>query len=116
VFFAALPDGRKVLGLPGNPASAMVCAELFLWPLMRAMQGGEPHRALENLPLTAPLAANGPREHWMRAKIGPDGVMAFADQDSSLVSVLSAANALIRRLPGAAAAGVGEAAQVLRLT
>jgi molybdopterin molybdotransferase len=115
VFFAVLPDGRKVLGLPGNPASAMVCAELFLWPLMRAMQGGEPHRALESLPLMAPLAANGPREHWMRARIGLGGVAAFADQDSSLVSVLSAADALIRRLPGAAAAGVGEAAQVLRL-
>lgn len=114
VFFAKLPDGRKVLGLPGNPASAMVCAELFLWPLMRAMQGGDPQRALESLPLTAPLAANGPREHWMRARIA-GGVMAVADQDSSLVSVLADADALIRRLPGAAATEVGEAVDVLRL-
>jgi len=116
VFFAVLPDGRPVLGLPGNPASAMVCAELFLWPVLRAMQGGAVERALESLPLTAPLSANGPREHWMRARIAADGVSAFADQDSSLVSVLAKSNALIRRLPGAPAAEVGEAAQVLRLS
>jgi molybdopterin molybdotransferase len=29
-------DGRRVLGLPGNPASALVCAELFLRPLLAA--------------------------------------------------------------------------------
>lgn len=115
VFFATLPDGRKVLGLPGNPASAMVCAELFLWPLLRAMQGSDPHRVLERLPAAAALAANGPREHWMRARIGPEGVLAFADQDSSLVSVLARSNALVRRPPGAPAVGAGEAVEVLRL-
>jgi len=115
VFFARLPDGRKVLGLPGNPASAMVCAELFLWPLLRAMQGGDPRRAREHLPSSSTLAANGPREHWMRARIGSDGVSAFPDQDSSLVSVLAGSNALIRRLPGDPAIEVGEKVEVLRL-
>ena len=115
VFFGKLPDGRPVLGLPGNPASAMVCAELFLWPVLRAMQGGNPHRPLESLPLTAPLAANGLREHWMRARIEAGGVCAFPDQDSSLVSVLAKSNALIRRLVDAPAAGVAEAVDMLRL-
>lgn len=115
VFFARLPDGRLLLGLPGNPASAMVCAELFLWPLLRALQGADPRRPLENLPLTAPLPANGPREHWMRARIEDGGVAAFADQDSSLVSVLAKSNALVRRAPGAPACHAGEPAEVLRL-
>jgi molybdopterin molybdotransferase len=120
VFFAALPSGRPVLGLPGNPASAMVCAELFLWPILRAMQGGDPQQPLERLPLAAPLAANGLREHWMRARIMLDGegcptVAAFADQDSSLVSVLAAANALIRRPAAAPPAAADEPVEVLRL-
>ena len=38
-WFGRLADGRRVLGLPGNPASALVCAELFLRPLLAAMQG-----------------------------------------------------------------------------
>jgi len=41
-WFGVLGDGRLVLGLPGNPASAMVCAELFLRPLLQALQGADP--------------------------------------------------------------------------
>lgn len=114
-WFGKLSDGRLVLGLPGNPASAFVCAELFLKPLVLALQGAAvPHR-MSTAPLAVPLAANGPREHWMRAKLGPDGVEPFPDQDSSLVTVFAAADVLVRRLPGAEAAEVGDAVDVLSL-
>jgi molybdopterin molybdotransferase len=92
-----------VLGLPGNPASALVCAELFLRPLLAALTGRRSRApALIAARLAAPLPANGPREHWMRAtlSIDPEGraiVSAFPDQDSSLVGVFSRADALIRR-------------------
>lgn len=114
-WFGKLSDGRLVLGLPGNPASAFVCAELFLKPLVLALQGlSRPYR-LDAARLAEPLPANGPREHWMRARLGPDGVTAFPDQDSSLVTVFAAADALLRRLPGAAAAPAGESVDILRL-
>lgn len=114
-WFGRLADGRLVLGLPGNPASAFVCAELFLGPLVAALQGvSQPHR-LDTARLAEPLPANGPRENWMRARLGPDGVTAFPDQDSSLVTVFAAADALLRRLPGAPAAAAGEAVDILRL-
>jgi molybdopterin molybdotransferase len=114
-WFGRLADGRLVLGLPGNPASAFVCAELFLKPLVLALQGATvPHR-LTTARLAAPLPANGPREHWMRAKLGPEGVEPFPDQDSSLVTVFAAADVLLRRLPGAEAAAVGDAVDVLPL-
>ena len=59
-----------MLGLPGNPASAFVCAELFLRPLVLALQGATtPHR-MDSAALATPLPANGPREHWMRARLG----------------------------------------------
>ena len=118
VWFALLPDGRPVLGLPGNPASALVGAELFLAPLLAALQGGRSESRFETAVLGAGLSANGPRDHYIRAEAAPglDGariVRPFADQDSSLVTVMAAANALIRRRPHAPAAEAGEVVEVL---
>jgi molybdopterin molybdotransferase len=114
-WFGVLTDGRLVLGLPGNPASAFVCAELFLRPLVLALQGATAPFRLATARLAAPLPANGPREHWMRARTTPRGVEPFPDQDSSLVTVFAAADCLLRRLPGAQAALLGDAVEVLAL-
>nr|WP_246347745.1 gephyrin-like molybdotransferase Glp [Brevundimonas variabilis] len=118
VWFATLPDCRLVLGLPGNPASALVCAELFLAPILARLQGATVESRFQTGFLTAPLAANGPRDHYLRARAtpGPDGrlqVTPFPDQDSSLVTVMAAANALIRRQPHASSAEAGAAVSVL---
>jgi molybdopterin molybdotransferase len=119
-WFGTLEDGRLVLGLPGNPASAMVCAELFLRPLLRALQGAATEARLVRARLAAPLPANGPREHWMRARLGEDGaagrtVTAMPDQDSSLIAVFAEADALLRRPVGAPAAAAGEIVEALPL-
>lgn len=119
VWFARLPDGRAVLGLPGNPASALVCAELFLVPLLARLQGAlDPRHAFEMAALEDDLPANGPRDHYLRAlaSTGPDGqrrVRAFPDQDSSLVNVMAAADILIRRPPHAPAALQGTLVRTL---
>lgn len=115
-----LGDGRRVLGLPGNPASAMVCAELFLRPLLAALTGADTGMRTVTARTESALAANGDREHWMRARLthGPDGVLTatlFADQDSSLVRVFAEADALLRRAPGAAALARGEPVDVTLL-
>jgi molybdopterin molybdotransferase len=119
-WFGRLADGRRVLGLPGNPASALVCAELFLRPLLAAMQGADPALPMILARAAAPFAANGPREHWMRARLasGADGTVtaeAFADQDSSLVSVFASADALVRRAAGAPAVAAGGLVEALPL-
>lgn len=118
-FFGVLADGRRLLGLPGNPASAMVCAELFLKPMIAAYQGADPTVRMMSAKLTAALAANGPREHWMRAEIafaqGEVTARPYRDQDSSLVSVFSVANALLKRPANAPASAVGELVEVLPL-
>ena len=119
-WFGALGDGRRVLGLPGNPASALVCAELFLRPLLAAMQGADPALPLFAARAAAPFAANGDREHWLRARLahGPSGEVTaapFADQDSSLIGVFARADALVRRAPGAPAVAAGEPVDVLAL-
>jgi molybdopterin molybdotransferase len=119
-FFGTLADGRRMLGLPGNPASAFVCAELFLRPMLAAWQGAPAEPATVAARLAGPLAATGPREHWMRATlaVSPEGVLTatvFSDQESSLVGVFARADALVRRRAGAPACDAGEVVDVLRL-
>ncbi|WP_170577710.1 molybdopterin molybdotransferase MoeA [Ruegeria arenilitoris] len=98
-----------MVGLPGNPVSAMVCGYLFLIPMLRRMLGIEqaltPFRRAK---LAEPIGKNGPREHYMRAVLGEDGIRACADQDSSLLSVLAQANALLVREPNDPARPAGD--------
>jgi molybdopterin molybdotransferase len=119
-FFGVLGDGRRMLGLPGNPASAFVCAEIFLRPILNAYQGSTAEPATVSARLEQALPANGSREHWMRAKLsyseGGVTVRPYRDQDSSLVSVFAASDALLRRRAGAAAAEAGTVVEVLRLS
>jgi molybdopterin molybdotransferase len=78
-------DCKVMLGLPGNPVSAMVCGEIFLRPAIDAALG---------LPA-------GPRETCP--------AFLSQDQDSSLLATLARANALAIRPPHAPAAKAGSA-------
>ena len=117
-WFAHFADGRRLLGLPGNPASAFVCAHLFLEPLIRALTGRDASLSACAGVLVAGIPPNGEREAFLRgtAIIAPDGRLSVTvdpRQDSSLQSPLAAANALIRRAPLAAAADPGATVQLL---
>ncbi|WP_323769205.1 gephyrin-like molybdotransferase Glp [Antarctobacter sp.] len=109
-------NDAMMIGLPGNPVSAMVCGHVFVAPVIRAMLGlGAAPAPRLTARLAAPLTANGPREHYMRAELSEDGITALARQDSSLLSVLGRANALLVRPVGDAARAVGETVAYLPL-
>lgn len=101
--------GRWVLGLPGNPTSAMVTARLFLLPLLAALQGQPTRDVLRwrRLPLAAPLPANGAREAFVRAVWEDDGLAPIGNQDSSAQGPLARADWLIRLPPHAPAEPAG---------
>lgn len=92
-----------LLGLPGNPVSAYVCAVLFLLPMLRALQG-------DPAPVSPPqmavagcdLAPNGPRRHFMRAVFAAEtgAITPLPSQDSALTLALATANALLIRPEG----------------
>ena len=110
---ARFADGRMLLGLPGNPASAFVCAHLLLEPLLAAMLGRETSLPLLPAMLATPMPEGGPRETWWRASAAIDAmgrlvVTPDPRRDSSLQRPLAEANALIRRPSGARASGAGE--------
>jgi molybdopterin molybdotransferase len=107
----------KIIGLPGNPVSALVCATLFLQPLVRILGGGAwTGQPLRTATLAAPLKANDQRQDYLRARLADDGtVTAFPLQDSGNLSTLARANALILRAPHAPAANAGESVAVVQI-
>ena len=114
VWFARAGD-RLVLGLPGNPTSAMVTARLFLAPLLSGLAGRDPAEAItwREVTLGAPLAAAGNRETLERGRIQSGQVTALRDQDSGAQRALAAANVLIRRRPSDPARAAGDLVSIL---
>ncbi len=114
-------DGTPMLGMPGNPVSSMVCSYIFLYPAIDALHG-----RLGRMPSTLPallshdLKQNDRREDYMRARIideeggKPVGEL-FSNQDSSLLSRLSAANCLVKRAPFAEALKKGDVVEMIPL-
>ncbi len=119
LMFGAI-GGTRVLGLPGNPVSALVCARLFLEPLVRVL-GGESWRGhrVVTARLGAALRPNDRRQDYLRATVavGPDGLVAtpLPLQDSGNLSGFARADGLIVRAPGASEAAAGAPVEVLAL-
>lgn len=109
-----------LLGLPGNPVSAMVCAILFLRPAIAAMLGMEYRAPMGKARLAAPLKANGPRQDYVRTRIisqaGERIAEPFALQDSSMQKIFAEADGLIVRAPHAAEAAAGDEVEILMLS
>jgi len=112
----------RILGLPGNPVSSIVCATLFLTPLVRALQGDP--RAGDDPTVGAVLGADVPandgRQDYVRARLvpSPDGprVVPSGRQDSSMLRTLAEADCLLVREPNAPAAVAGSPCRILPLT
>lgn len=92
-----------LLGLPGNPVSALVCALLFLGPAIARLAGRpDAPPPFVTVRLAAPLGANDKREDYIRAGLRPgaDGIPLAQPaplQDSSQLRTLARADALIQR-------------------
>lgn len=110
----------KVLGLPGNPVSSLICSLLFLKPLMEKMLGQKVEPEERMARLAADLPANDQRQEYMRASLdvseeGQMTVRPFTRQDSSILTLLAGAGALIIRPSHAPAAKAGEMVPILLL-
>lgn len=113
-------DGMKILGLPGNPVSSLICAHIFLTPLIRAMLGLPHAPDLRTAVLGSDMGTNDQRQDYVRARIttSADGTLTaipFAVQDSSMLKFMADANGLIIRKPHAPAIKSGSVCSVLML-
>jgi molybdopterin molybdotransferase len=104
-----------VMGLPGNPTSALVTARLLLAPLLAAMSGRDPMEALSwrSARLAGALKDCGPRETFHRARWSGNEVELFAFQDSSAQKVLANADLLVRQRANSPEIRAGEEVKVL---
>ncbi|MCP8893345.1 molybdopterin molybdotransferase MoeA [Shinella daejeonensis] len=112
--------GVRVVGLPGNPVSSLVCSTLFLEPLVRRLAGLPPLDRLRRAVTATPLRQNEHRQDYMRASLSrtPSGEWAatpFDKQDSSMMKDFARSDALIVRPPFAPPAAAGEACDILLL-
>lgn len=121
LLFGALGQMR-ILGLPGNPVSSIVCSLIFVQPLIRALLGdGAAGRDLSSeAVLGRDLGANDDRQDYLRVRIEGDAaglpvVVPHERQDSSMLSTLSASHALLIRPPFAPAAAAGSRCRIVML-
>jgi molybdopterin molybdotransferase len=117
---AGMLGEMPVLGLPGNPVSAFVCAWLFLAPAIERLSGlAVAARVPEPARLGAAMKANDVREDYVRATLARDAdgwvVTPFPVQDSGMLRALARADALIRRTPFDPARAAGEVVDMFRL-
>ncbi len=112
---------QRIVGLPGNPVSSLICTRVFVVPLIaKLLDDGAPASRARTAALSVALPANGPRAHYMRGRRGhgDDGAATVApvsSQDSSLLTPLAAADCLIVRPPHALALAPGSAVTTLDL-
>ena len=104
-----------ILGLPGNPTSALVTARLFLAPLLSGLVGGDPAAALawRQAPLGEPLGPTGPRETFSRGRMEAGAARLLSNQDSGAQRTLADADLLVRRAIDAPGYAAGAMVDVL---
>jgi molybdopterin molybdotransferase len=106
---------RLVMGLPGNPTSALVTARLFLAPLLAGLTGRTVDEALSwrTMPLSSPLGTCGPRETFHRARFVNGAAEILSFQDSSAQKALAEADLLVRQRANTPAVAAGQPVDVL---
>jgi molybdopterin molybdotransferase len=115
-------NGIPMVGLPGNPVSALVCAILYLRPAILALQGAtDTAIPMARAKLGRAIKANNFREDFLRATLAEDAqgepvATPLPVQDSSMLSALAGADCLIRRPPNAAARSAGEWVPIVPLS
>lgn len=109
----------RVLGMPGNPVSTIMCSLVFLKPLLQVMQGLSAEHGMGAARLAVPLPANDHRQDYMRARLATaeDGALLVTPalkQDSSMQRIMREADCMVVRPPHAPALEVGSLVPILR--
>jgi molybdopterin molybdotransferase len=109
-----------MIGLPGNPVSALVIASLFVSPVVEVLLGLRRSRPRPSVAarLTLNLSSQAGREDWVPVRLisAPEGYQADpVFGKSNLIFTLSRADGLVRIPADANGLAVGESVEVLFL-
>jgi molybdopterin molybdotransferase len=109
---------QRALGVPGSPAAALICARIFLYPLIASLLGRSPPKERITATLAVDLPANGSRQRYMHALLthsesGETAAAPLRSRDGSQTAQLSQSNCVIVRPPFAPLAPAGTRAPIL---
>jgi molybdopterin molybdotransferase len=110
----------RVIGLPGNPVSTLVCSLIFIRPALKAMLGQETSANEEMAIAGRDLAENDNREDYLRSKLSRDEqgrfvATPFGKQDSSMQFLMQQSDCLLIRPVRAPALPKGAPVRILRI-
>jgi molybdopterin molybdotransferase len=116
----AVCDHKPVIGLPGNPVSALVIAQFFIKPLIDRMLGrdGEAILPLVKAKLTVDIQSTTSREEWFPVKLIHNGADLLAEPilfKSNLIFQLASADGLMKKEAGETGKAVNSDITVLLL-
>ena len=114
-------NGKAVIGLPGNPVSALVNGYLFVVPVIEKLLGALPKpKAAVMAKLTVNLPSQAGREDWWPVKLIVNRQSSIVNYDaepifgkSNLIFTLAAADGLLRIHPDATGLSAGEMVEVI---
>ena len=110
-------NGKAVIGLPGNPVSALVNGYLFVVPVIEKLLSALPKpKATVQATLTVNLPSQAGREDWWPVKLVVNDRGYLAEPifgKSNLIFTLASANGLLRIHPDATGLSAGEQVQVV---
>ena len=110
---------RPLIGMPGNPVSALVCALLFLKPAIEKMLALAPSNVTTQAHLQGDLPASDTRRSYLRAQLSRTGETLWASplghQDSAMLATLAKADVLIVVPPNAPALKPGALVEIIPL-
>jgi molybdopterin molybdotransferase len=113
----AVCDGKAVVGLPGNPVSAMVIAILLVAPVLQKLSGisADRPRGTVTAQLSLNLASQAGREDWVAVQLRRTAAGYQADPvfgKSNLIFTLVRADGLVRIPAAATGLSAGEMVEV----
>ena len=114
-------NGKAVIGLPGNPVSALVNGYLFVVPVIEKLLGALPKpRATIQAKLTVNLPSQAGREDWWPVKLIDNRKSEIVNYEaepifgkSNLIFTLASADGLLRIPPDATGLSAGEMVEVV---
>ncbi len=118
--FAGKLNNVPLIGLPGNPVSALICSQILIKPVIEKMLGLPFKRQIRiDATLTRDLESNGNRTHYIRANFKKIKNTIFVkprkNQDSFLINELNRANCLIIKKRNERKNLKGEKVKIIRI-
>ncbi len=94
--FFGKKDAVSIFGLPGNPAAALSCFYIYVYPLLKKSEGSiNPQLTRISMPMATDYVVKGSRAQFLKAKLQDDGVQILQGQSSAMVRAFGDANALV---------------------